>query len=63
MILFRLITNLLKAKLMIMSVIYCKSGNEFHYSPPWRGVGVGLLKIDIHFSGLQYFTGSSNKRL
>ncbi len=27
-----------------MSVKYCKSENEFHYSPPWRGVGVGLLK-------------------
>ncbi len=40
---------------MILSVKYCKSRNEFHIpllrgdkgvgnSPPWRGVGVGLLK-------------------
>ncbi len=32
-----------------MSVKYCKSENEFNYSPPWRGVGVGLLKETFTF--------------
>ncbi len=32
-----------------MSVKYCKPENEFHYSPPWRGVGVGLLKKTFTF--------------
>ncbi len=36
--------NLFNVNLMIMSVKYCKSENEFHYSPPWRSAGVGLLK-------------------
>ncbi len=39
-----LLLNLFKINFMIMSVKYCKSENEFHYSPLWRGVGVGLLK-------------------
>ncbi len=45
-------SNLFKVNLMIMSVKYCKSENEFHNSPPWRACpdfcredkGVGLLK-------------------
>ncbi len=32
-----------------MNVKYCKSENEFHNSPPWRGVGVGLLKKTFAF--------------
>ncbi len=44
-----------------MSVKYCKPENEFHHSPPWRGVGGGSIKKDIHFSGLQCFTNNSNK--
>ncbi len=55
-----------------MNVKYCKSENELHNSSLWRacpdfpiaigtgGVG-GAMKKDIHFSGLQYFTDSSNK--
>ena len=27
-----------------MNVKHYKSENEFHYSPTWRGAGVGLLK-------------------
>ena len=28
----------------MMSIKYWKPENEFHYSPPWRGAGVGLLE-------------------
>ena len=55
--------NLFKVNLMIMSTKYCKSENEFHIPLLGGDKGVGLLKKDIHFSGLQYFTSSSNKRL
>ena len=46
----RLLTNklyiytmkLFKVNMMKMNIKYWKPENEFHYSPPWRGVGVGL---------------------
>ncbi len=57
-----------------MSVKYCKPENEFHI--PLLGGDKGLpvrsrfgegrggsIKKDTHFSGLQYFTSSSNKIL
>ncbi len=38
-----------KVNKVTMSIKYWKPENEFHYSPPWRGVGVGLLKNTFTF--------------
>ena len=36
--------KLFKVNVMTIRIKYWKPKNEFQYSPPWRGVGVGLLK-------------------